>query len=118
MVCDFHNLNGPIFEDSFVTAIQYNYEEICGLYEYENLHENPSDKMSFGSGRPLSDSSTIYFLLSLSVSIKFIDTLLKSLVYNFAWRFCAYKDKMKQLKNQLQNLDILLENLRRNINLF
>ena len=87
MVCNFHNLNGPIFEDYFVTAIQYKYEQVCGLYAYENLHENPSDKMSFGGGRPLSDDSTIYFLLSLSVIIKSIDTLLKSLVSNFEWRF-------------------------------
>ena len=73
MVCDFHNLHGPIFEYSFVTALQYKYEQICSLYECKNLHEKSSDKMIFGGGIPLPYDSTTVCIVSLCVNINFIE---------------------------------------------
>ena len=52
VVCDFTNLNGPIFEDYFVTALQYKYEHICGLYAYGKLHEKLSEKWALAVEYP------------------------------------------------------------------
>ena len=86
----FHNLHVPVFEDFFVILRQYIYELMCFLNSYDKLHESLSDEMRFGGGRSLPDDSTISSIVYLSFSANFINTLLKSLVPNFALSFCAY----------------------------
>ena len=81
----FHNLNGTVFKDLFVTTPQYRCKIMYGLHAYGTLHENLSDKMICSGVIPLPDDYTTDSLFSLSFKINFIDTWLKSLAYTFAW---------------------------------
>ena len=67
---------------------------MCVSNTYEKLHEKLSDELIIDSGRPLPEDSTTDSLKSLNVRINFIDKWLKISASNFAWRCCAYADKM------------------------
>ena len=73
--CNFRVLVFGVF---FVTARQYRYALMCEPKSYGKVHETSSDSVITVCGLPLPDDSTIDSLKSLSFSLNFIDTSLKS----------------------------------------
>ena len=67
-----------------------------GLPTYYRLHDNLSGEINFGIGIALSYDCTIDSLVSICVSLKFIDTWLKYLSTNFVGSCCIYQYKMKE----------------------
>ena len=74
---------------------------MCGFKAYYKVHEILSDSVSSGSGRLLPEGSTTYFIKSLGVSLKFIDTYLKLLESNYAWCCVAYQESMIKLSKNI-----------------
>ena len=91
----FRNLHSPTFDEFFVTARQYRYELMCGLYSYNKENYRSTDATKFGGGRTIPDDSTTISLVSICVSIKLIDTWINILAKNFACNCFAYQDNMR-----------------------
>ena len=70
---------------------------MCCLHADDKNIDKSTDVTIFGSGRPLPEYSKINPLISLCVSINFIDTRLNALAKNFARRCCAYQEKAKEI---------------------
>ena len=47
---------------------------MCGLHAYNKENDKSTDETKFGGGRHIKDDSTKVSLISLCVSINFIDT--------------------------------------------
>ena len=56
---------------------------MCGLHVFNKENYNSTDATNFGGGRNIPDDSTTIYLVSLCVSINFIDTLIKVLEFFF-----------------------------------
>ena len=69
---------------------------MCGLYAYNKENDRSTYATNFVGGRPIPDYSTLISLVSLCVSIKFIDTWLNALAKTLAWRCCDYQENMKE----------------------
>ena len=86
---------------SLVTACQYRYDQMRGLNAYYKENDKSTDATEFGCGRPLTLDSTTDSLVSLCVSIKFIENWINVLANNFAWRCYAYHDNPKEIFKQI-----------------
>ena len=56
-----------------------------------------SDSMSIGVGRLTPDTSTRYYLKCLCISIKFLNSHLKSIEVNYAWICQTYSNNMNEV---------------------
>ena len=88
------NLHGPIFQEFLVTAYQDRYNIICGIHDY-NKKDKSNDAPNFGGGRPLPEYSIINPLVSICVSINFMDTWINALAKKIEWHCWAYQEKTK-----------------------
>ena len=63
---------------------------MCCLNAYDKENDNSTNATNFGGGRPMPDDSTSVSLVSLCVSINFIETWINVLSKTFECRCCAY----------------------------
>ena len=68
---------------------------MCGSYTYDLRKENSTGKKYFYGGRPLQNDSNIIPLISLCVTLIFIDTWINTLYKKITRRCLAYQDHMK-----------------------
>ena len=68
---------------------------MCSLHSYDKENDKSTYEADFGGGIPLPDDSTIKNLVSLCVSINFIDTWPNVLSNIFTCSCCAYQDNRK-----------------------
>ena len=55
----------------------------------------------FGGKIPLPGYSTTDYLISLCASINFMETWINLLANNYAWRYSAYQENMKEIFKQI-----------------
>ena len=68
------NIHGPLFEELFFTARQDRYDLMCGLHTYDKLKDISTGATYLCGGRPLPEYSNVVSLVSLCITIPFIDT--------------------------------------------
>ena len=70
---------------------------MCSMGVYETAKIASYDYISSGYGRPIEDTSNTDALEYLFVSVDSFDQWIKSLAFNYVWRFQAYYDNMNKL---------------------
>ena len=95
----FQSIHGPLFEEFFFAARQDIYNIMCVLHDYGKHKYNSTGATYFHVGRPLPEYSSVNFLASIFVTIKFIDTQINTLEKNIAWNCLASQDKMREIFN-------------------
>ena len=94
------------------------YMNWCVAYMHRLKNDKSTDAMSFRGKRPLPEISTLNYLISLCVGINFIDTWLRTVVYEFAYSCCSYQYNSKNLKKKLKNRPQLLKTSKGNVRHF
>ena len=70
------------------------------LHAYDKQNGKSTDAIKLGGRIPIPEDSTINNIVTLCVSINFIDTWLNILAETILWRCCEYQDKIKELFKQ------------------
>ena len=70
----FQNLHGHLYKELFVTSREDIYDLMCGLHAYKKLKERSTGATDFHRGQPLQKDSNVNPIISLCVTINFIDT--------------------------------------------
>ena len=68
---------------------------MCGLHAYKKLKERSTGATDFHGGQPLQEDSNVNPIISLCVTINFIDTWMNKLDKNIACICFSYQYKTK-----------------------
>ena len=94
------------FEDYITTGSIYRYNLICSIDAHDKIHPTENDDTSSGVARPLPDESFLDEILSLDLTLKFIESYIQSFKTNYLYRTTIYGESISELfLNILQKND-------------